>query len=92
MHVIQLAEAQWLVLDRQVRPQFLMVKGPMVDRATGETHIVFRIEWWSIVKSERRVLAVLPHELVARDWCRAEIERAEHQRESVYESVARRGF
>lgn len=64
----------------------------MVDRNTGETHIVHRIEWWSIEKSERRVLAVFPHEIVARDWCRAELERAESDRASVSESVARRGF
>lgn len=92
MHVIQLAESQWLALDRQVRPQFLIVKGPMVDRATGETHIVFRIEWWSHVKAERKVLAVLPHELAARDWCRSEMEKSERARQAVHESVARRGF
>lgn len=87
MHVIQLAPAQWLVLDDVVQPRFLIVEGPMVSKATGETHIVHRVEWWSIDRAQRRVLAVHDGLLAAQAWCRGEFDHAERSRAEVSRSV-----
>lgn len=59
----------------------------MVNRATGETHMVHRVEWWSIVRAERRVLSVHDGLLAAQAWCRAELYHAEQSRAEVSRSV-----
>lgn len=92
MHTIQLAAAQWLVVDETVRPRFLITEGPMVRRDTGETHVAWRIDWWAVEKKNRHTVAVVGGLLAAEAWCRAEIERDAQSRARVSESVARRGF
>lgn len=87
MFVIQLAESQWLTLDRHVKPRYLITRGPMVQRGTHETHIVCRIESWSHVKKDRQVFAVLPHLGVATVWCRSQIAQDEAEQARVSRSV-----
>lgn len=74
MRVIQLSPRSWLVLDDAIRPRWLIVKGPMVEKATGETHMVHRVEHWNHEASQRSVLAVCDGEMAARAWCEHELE------------------
>lgn len=92
MHTIQLAPAQWLILDGQVRPRFLIVEAPMVRRDTGETHVAWRVEWWSPDRAKRHVVAVLGGLIAGQEWCRAELEREAQSQAAISESVARKGF
>lgn len=80
------------MLDDRVRPRLLIVEGPMVDKATGETHVMHRVEWWSPVRVQRHVMSVHDGPLAAQAWCRDELERDAQSRAHVSESVARRGF
>lgn len=75
VHLIQISETAWLVVDEMVKPRFLIVNGPLVHRETGETHLVHRVEWWSIDPKKRTVLAVCDGLLAARTWCREEMKR-----------------
>lgn len=80
MHVIAVSLKSWLVLDDAVTPRFLIVRGPMVNKSTGETHIVHRVEHWNVVPASRTVLAVCDGEMAAREWCAAQIERVSADR------------
>lgn len=92
MHVIQLARAQWLVVDNDYRARFLIVQGPLVWRETGETHVKHRVEWWNPEPKKRHVLTVCDGLLEAENWCRDEIMRRDDEKARISASVARTGF
>ncbi|WP_295012018.1 hypothetical protein [uncultured Microbacterium sp.] len=92
MHVIQLARAQWLVIDNEYRARFLIVEGPLVLRETGETHVKHRVEWWSPDPAQRHTLTVCDGLLAAETWCRDEILRRAAERRQISKSVERKGF
>ncbi|MEJ1922228.1 hypothetical protein [Microbacterium sp. KHB019] len=74
MRVIQLSLKSWLVLNDNARPQFLIVRAPMVHKPTGETHVVHRVERWNHIPESRHLLVVCDGEMDARKWCAAELE------------------
>lgn len=76
MRVIQLSLKSWLVLGDNARPQFLIVRAPMVHKPTGETHVVRRVERWNHIPESRHLLAVCDGEMDARKWCAAELEKS----------------
>lgn len=92
MHVIQLARAQWLVVDNHYRARCLIVEGPLVLRETGETLVKHRIEWWAPDPKKRHVVAVCDGLLAAENWCRDEILRDAEDKAAISASVARNGF
>lgn len=92
MHVIQLARAQWLVLDDHVKPRYLIVQGPVVSRATGETEIMHRVEWWNPDRAKRHILAVCDGQVAAEAWCRHQLAVDAAKRAEISASVARQGW
>lgn len=66
--MIQLAPAQWLVLDDHVKPRFLITRGPLVSRETRETQIMHRIEQWRVEKP-RECVAVVDGLIAVQRWC-----------------------
>lgn len=75
MHVIQVAARSWLVLDEITRPRWLISEGPLVHKATGETHVMHRVMSWNIDPAERRTRSVHDGLNAAQDWCREELAR-----------------
>lgn len=67
----------WLVLDDVHRPRFLIVLGPAINRRTGETHILYRIDHHQLRRTDRRPLAWLETYQEAVDWCRTTLETPE---------------
>lgn len=74
MHVIQVSDRSHLVLDDLVNPRWLIVYGPMVHRATGETPIVYRVERWHLDPRKRTTIGVHEHLGSAKAWCAAALE------------------
>lgn len=70
MHTIQLARAQWLMIDDHYRPRFLIVEEAVVLKETRETHIKHVVRWWNIDPKERSVQAVCDGLIAAQTWCR----------------------
>lgn len=75
MHVIQLSLQSWLVLDAQVKPRYLIERGPMVNKSTQETHIVHKVSRWALQAGSRDLLAVCDGEMAAREWCDAALRK-----------------
>lgn len=92
VHTIQLARAQWLVIDVHYRARFLIVEGPVVLRDTGETHVKHRVEWWHIDPKKREVLAVCDGLLAAENWCTDEIARKDAADAALQYKLRRDGF
>lgn len=80
MRVIQLSVKSWLVVDDLVKPRFLITRAPMVNRSTGETHVVHRVDRWNHISESRHTVAVCDGEMAARDWCKTALENAERAR------------
>lgn len=83
LHVVQLSPTAWLILDEMVRARWLIVRGPLVNRHTGETHVMDRVELWSHEKERRVAVSVHDGLEAAKGWCREELAaeqrvRAEH--------------
>lgn len=89
---MQLSKHTWLVLDEVPAPRFLIVEGPLIWRATGETYVKHRIEWWTLDPKTRHTLAVCDGLLAAETWCKAEIDRVTEQNAKLSASLDRRGF
>lgn len=62
----------------------------MVNQATGETHVMHRVEMWRLEKP-RPVLAVVDGLMAAQAWCTDEVKRQAEERASISESVDVRG-
>lgn len=90
MHVIQLARSQWLILTDDVKPRMLITQGPMVHDRTRETLIVHRVEWWSVERSQRKLMAVHETYEQAVEWCRAELGRIAAQNSPEVAEAERR--
>lgn len=73
VHTIQLARAQWLMIDDHYRPRFLIVEEPVVLKETRETHIKHVVRWWNIDPKMREVRAVCDGLVAAETWCREAI-------------------
>ncbi len=84
-YVIQLSEASWLVLDGTVRARWLIVKAPLIHKGTGETHVMHRVELWSLV-TPRPVLSVHDGLEAAKAWCRDQAEAPD------FSKPARKGY
>lgn len=53
MRVIQVARSSWLVIDDAFRARFVIVYAAAVNRATHETHMMYRVDKWALDRENR---------------------------------------
>jgi len=46
-------ESDWLVLDDAIQPRFLIHHGPAVNKLTGETLMMYRVDHWVLKRADR---------------------------------------